>query len=157
MIRERCYFTASFDKRSEIATLVSILYPITMNLHRHHNIARYTFWIAQAMAVLSSAFLLIFIGGTLISELINQVIDIKEDYGVFLFFFSEALVAVAIIISWKRKRRGPVLMLALTILIMVIWGREDLNIVLLHLPLLFSGLLLLFYSYYKEWILKRKA
>ena len=128
-----------------------------MHLHRHHNIARYIFWIAQAIAVLSSAILLIFIGGTIISELINKVIDIKEDYGVFLFFFCEVLIAVAIINSWKRKRRGPVLMLALTILVIVIWGREDLNYLLLHLPLLLSGLLLLFYSYYKEWILKRKA
>ena len=128
-----------------------------MNLHGHHNLARYIFWFAQAIAVLSCVILLMFIGGTLISELINQVIDIREDYGVFMFFFCEVLLAVAIIISWKRKRIGPVLMVALTILIGIIWGREDINIVLLHLPLLLSGLLLLFYSYYKEWILKQKA
>ena len=128
-----------------------------MRLAVHQRVAVTIFWFAQAVGVVTVLALIVFIGGTLIDELINQVIDIREDYGVFLFFFSEVLLAVAIRISWKRKRVGPLLMLALTILIGIIWGREDMNIILLHLPLLFSGLLLLFYSYYKEWILKQKA
>lgn len=128
-----------------------------MNLNTHHNIARFVFWFAQAIGVITVVGLLIFIGGNLISELINKVIDIREDYSVFVFFFLEVLVALAIMDSWKRKRRGPVLMLAITFLILGLWGRDDMNIVLMHLPLLFSGLLLLFYSFYKEWILKQKA
>jgi hypothetical protein len=128
-----------------------------MKLAAHHRIAMIIFWFAQVLGVLTVLALLIFIGGTLIDELVNQLISFREDYTVFLFFFCEALVAVAIIISWKSKRNGPLLMLALIILIGVIWGREDMNIILLHLPLLVSGFLLLFYSYYKEWILKQKA
>ncbi len=128
-----------------------------MKLAAHHRIAMIIFWFAQALGILTVLALLIFIGGTLIDELVNQLISFREDYEVFLFFFCEVLVAVAIRISWKRKRMGPLLMLALTILIGIIWGREDMNIILLHLPLLLSGLLLLFYSYYKEWILKQKA
>ena len=128
-----------------------------MKLAAHHRIAMIIFWFAQALGILTVLALLIFIGGTLIDELVNQLISFREDYGVFLFFFCEVLLAVAIRISWKRKRMGPLLMLALTILIGIIWGREDMNIILLHLPLLLSGLLLLFYSYYKEWILKQKA
>lgn len=128
-----------------------------MNLAVHHRIAVIIFWFAQALGVVTVSALLIFIGGTIIDELINQLISFREDYSVFLFFFCEVLIAVAIKISWNRKRRGPVLMLALTILIGIVWGREDMNIILLHLPLLFSGLLLLSYSYYKEWILKQKA
>jgi len=128
-----------------------------MKLAAHHRIAMIIFWFAQALGILTVLALLIFIGGTLIDELVNQLISFREDYEVFLFFFCEVLVAVAIRISWKRKRMGPLLMLALTILIGIVWGREDMNIILLHLPLLLSGLLLLFYSYYKEWILKQKA
>ena len=128
-----------------------------MKLAVHHRIAMIIFWFAQAVGVLTVLALLIFIGGTIIDELVNELISFKEDYAVFLFFFCEVLVAVAIIISWKNKRTGPLLMLALIILIGVVWGREDMNIILLHLPLLLSGLLLLFYSYYKEWILKQKA
>ena len=128
-----------------------------MKLAAHHRIAMIIFWFAQALGVVTVLALIIFLGGTIIEELINQLIDIREDYEVFLFFFCEVLVAVAIIISWKNKRTGPLLMLALIILIGVIWGREDINIIYLHLPLLFSGFLLLFYSYYKEWILRQKA
>lgn len=128
-----------------------------MNLAVHQRVAVTIFWFAQAVGIVTVLALIIFIGGTLIDELINQVIDIREDYDVFLFLFCEILLAVAIRISWKRKRVGPVLMLALTILIGIIWGRKDMNIILLHLPLLLSGLLLLFYSYYKEWILRQKA
>ena len=128
-----------------------------MKLELHYKLARSIFWFAQVIGIITSLFLILFIGGNLIGELINKLIDFREDYSVFLFFFCELLVTGAIIISWYRKRMGPALILAFTILILIIWGREDLNIILLHLPLLFSGLLLLFYSYYKEWILKRKA
>ena len=128
-----------------------------MKLSVHHRIARIIFWFAQAVGVVTILSLLIFIRGTLISEIRDQLIDFREDYTVFLFFLGEVFMAVAIIISWNRKRLGPVLVIVLSILIIIIWGREDINIVLLHLPLLFSGLLLLFYSYYKEWILKQKA
>ncbi len=127
-----------------------------MKLSVHHRLARIILWFALAVGVLTSLTLLLFIGGNLVSELFNQLINFKEDFSVFLFFFCEALIAVAIIISLNRKRMGAVMMLALTILIGIIWGREDMNIILLHLPLLVSGLLILFYSYYREWILNQK-
>jgi hypothetical protein len=126
-----------------------------MKLSAHRHLARIIFWFALAVGVLTSLTLLLFIGGNLVSELFNQLINFKEDYSVFLFFFCEALIAIAIIISLNRKRMGAILMLALTILIGIIWGREDINIILLHLPLLVSGLLLFFNTYYKEWIAKQ--
>ena len=128
-----------------------------MRLAVHQRVAVTIFWFAQALGIVTVLAIIIFIGGTIIEELAHQLISFREDYEVFIFFFSEVLLAVAIRISWKRKRIGPLLMVALTILIGIIWGREDMNIILLHLPLLLSGLLLLFYSYYKEWILKQKA
>ncbi len=128
-----------------------------MKLSAHNRLARIIFWFALAVGVLTSLTLLLFIGGNLVSELFNQLINFKEDYSVFLFFFFEALIAIAIIISLSRKRIGSVLIIALTILIWIVWGREDMNIILLHLPLLVSGLLLLFYTYYKEWIAKQEA
>jgi hypothetical protein len=126
-----------------------------MKLSAHNRVARIIFWFALAVGVLTSLTLLLFIGGNLVSEVFNQLINFKEDYSVFLFFFCEALIAVAIIISLNKKRIGAILMLALTILIGIIWGREDINIILLHLPLLVSGLLLFFNTYYKEWIAKQ--
>jgi hypothetical protein len=128
-----------------------------MELQRHYRIARLLFWFAQAIGIFMAAALLLFIGGTLITELIQDLIDIKEDYMVFVFFLCEVFMAAAFIISWFRKRMGALLIIVLSILISILWGREAINIVYLHLPLLFSGLLLLFYSYYKEWILKQKA
>ena len=128
-----------------------------MELQRHYKIARLLFWFAQAIGIFMAAALLLFIGGTLITELIQDLIDIKEDYMVFVFFLCEVFMAAAFVISWFRKRMGALLIIVLSILISILWGRESINIVYLHLPLLFSGLLLLFYSYYKEWILKQKA
>ena len=127
-----------------------------MHLDGHYQTGRYIFWFAQIVGGITVAALILFMGGTLISELIEKVIDIREDYMIFVIFLFEVLVAISFVISWKRKRLGPFLILFLTILICILWGRESLNIIWFHSPILISGLLLLFYSYYKEWILKRK-
>ncbi|MCK4992153.1 MAG: hypothetical protein KAS29_16765 [Bacteroidales bacterium] len=128
-----------------------------MNLSTHQRIARILFWVAQAIGIFTGLALTVFIGGNLISELIEGLITIKEEYGLFIILLCEILVIVSFVISWNRKRLGPILVLVFTILILLLWGWEDMNIVLLHLPILFSGILLLFYYYYKEWILKQKA
>ena len=128
-----------------------------MNLSTHERIARILFWVVQAIGVFTALALTVFIGGNLISELIEGLITIKEEYVLFIILFCEILVIVSFVISWNRKRMGPIIVLVVTILIVFLWGWEDMNFVLLHLPILFSGLLLLFYSYYKEWILKQKA
>jgi len=127
-----------------------------MNLTCHHRIGRFIFWFAQIVGVITVVGLIIFIGGTIISELIDKVLDVREDYSVFIFFICEVLIGISFIISWKKKRLGPILILIFTALICILWGREDMNIIWMHLPLLVSGLLLLFYSYYKEWILRKK-
>lgn len=128
-----------------------------MNLQLHHRLAMILFWFAQVIAIITSLILVLFIGGSLASELFAGDVSIKEDYSVFLFFLCELLVAGSIILAWFRKRLGPALMIAFTILIGAVWGNETINIVLLHIPLLLSGLLLLFYSYYKERILKKQV
>jgi hypothetical protein len=127
-----------------------------MNLSAHQRIAMIIFWFAQVLGAFMALALIIFIGSTLITEMIEKLIDFKEDYMIFVFFLCEVLVAVSFVISWNRKRLGAILVLLFIILILFLWGREDMNIILLHLPLLLSGLLLLLYSYYKEWILKQK-
>lgn len=127
-----------------------------MNLDSHYRAGRYLFWIAQLLGGITVAALILFIGGTIISELIEKVLDLREDYSVFIIFLLEVLTGISFTISWKRKRLGPFLILLFSTLICIIWGRESLNFVWLHLPVLISGLLLLFYSYYKEWILIRK-
>ena len=128
-----------------------------MNLQLHHRLARILFWFAQIIGILSSLVLVLFVGGNLVSELFAGGIDFREDYSVFLFFFCELFVAASIILSWYRKRLGPILIIVFTILIGSVWGSQDINIILLHLPLLLSGLLLLYYSYYKERILKNQV
>lgn len=100
--------------------------------------------------------LILFIGGNVISELISKEITVREDYFILVIFLLEILTLISFVISWKRKRRGPVLILFFSVLICILWGRESLNVVWLHTPVLFSGALLLAYSYYKEWILKKK-
>lgn len=128
-----------------------------MKLAFHHRLAWIIFWFAQAVAIISVLALNLFIGGSLIDEMLNKIIDYRADYMVFFLFFFEVLMAVFVIISWYRKRPGAVLIIVLTVLISIWWGREDISLAMIHLPLLFSGLLLLFYSYYKEWILKKKV
>ena len=128
-----------------------------MELQRHYKMARLLFWFAQAIGIFMAAALVLFIGGTVISELLQDLIHIKEDYMVFMLFLCEIFIAAAFVLSWFRKRMGALIIIVLSILVSILWGRESINFVYLHLPLLFSGLLLLFYSYYKEWILKQKA
>ena len=127
-----------------------------MNLASHERTARILFWFAQILGTLWIAALLIFIGGTLIDEIIHKLIHFKEDYGVFILFFFELAIAAAFVISWYQIRMGPVLIIALSVLLSIIWAGEGYIFVLFHFPVFFSGLLLLFYSYYKEWILKQK-
>lgn len=126
-----------------------------MELQGHYRLARIIFWFAQAIGVSTTILLLLFMGGNLVGELIEKVINFREDYMVFLFFLCEVFIAVSFVISWYRLRMGAALVIVFTILIGILWGRETINIVYLHLPLLFSGLILLFYSYYREWILKK--
>ena len=127
-----------------------------MNLDAHHRFGRYLFWFAQLVGGITVVALIMFIGGNIISELIAKEIDLREDYSVFVFLLLEIFTGISFIISWKRKRPGPYLILFFPVLICILWGREDMNIIWMQLPVIFSGLLLLFYSYYKEWILKRK-
>ena len=127
-----------------------------MNLSTHQQIARILFWIAQAIGIFTALALTAFIGGNLISELLEGLITIKEEPVLFIILLCEILVIVSFVISWNRKRLGPILVLPFTILIIFLWDWKDINFILLHLPILISGCLLLFYSYYKEWILKQK-
>ena len=127
-----------------------------MHLSKHQRIATILFWVAQAIGISTVLAVTAVIGGNLISELIEGLTTIKEDYSIFIILFLEILIIVSFVISWNRKRLGPVLVLAVTILILILEGLDDMNAVYLHLPILFSGILLLFYSYYKEWILIQK-
>lgn len=128
-----------------------------MKLSTHQGIGTFIFWFAQILGGVTTLALIIFIGGTLISEIIEKVINFKEDYSVFIFFVLEVLVAVSFIISWKRKSLGAILVVLLSLFLSIWTGMTDINFVYVHLPIIFSGLLLLFYYYYKEWILKQKA
>lgn len=128
-----------------------------MNLAAHYRNGRLIFWFAQVLGVTTAAALILFIGGNLVSELIRKVLDIREDYSIVIIFIFEVLVLISYVISWKRKRLGPSLILFFTIVICILWGIDSPEIIWFHLPLLISGLLLMFYSFYKEWILKRKA
>ena len=121
-----------------------------MDLKAQRRLAKITFWVGQVIGSAMILLLLIFMGGTLFTEIRDQLIDFREDYSVFLFFLGEVFIAVAFIISWKRTKIGAYLVLALVVLISVIWGIEDINFIILHIPLFVSGMLLLFYAYYKE-------
>jgi len=127
-----------------------------MNLEGHHDAGRYLFWIAQIIGVAASVALIIFVIGNLLTELITRAIDVREDYSIILIAVCEILVGISFIISWKRKRLGPILVLIFTVVIFFLWGPQSYSFIWMHSPLVVSGLLLLFYSFYKEWILKRK-
>ena len=128
-----------------------------MNLDGHYRFGRFLFWFAQIVGVTTIVVLILFIGGSIISELIAGVFDVSQDYMVLVVLLLEVLTMISYRISWRKKRRGPILILIFSTAICIIWGRETLTFVWMHTPILFSGLLLLIYSYYKEWILKRKA
>lgn len=115
------------------------------------------FWFSQIVGITTVVALILFIGGSMVSELISKELIVREDYMVLVVLLLEVLTGISFVISWRRKRRGPVLILFFSVLICILWGRESLNVIWLHAPVLFTGLLLLFYSFYKEWILKRKA
>lgn len=131
--------------------------PTGMKLSSHQRTGTFIFWFAQILGGGTALAFIIFLGGTVITEIIDKVIDFKEDFSVFFFFFCEILVAVAFVISWRRKRLGAILVIVLALFLSIWSGRDSILFVYVHLPILFSGLLLLFYYYYKEWILKQKA
>jgi len=128
-----------------------------MNLDTHYRLGRYIFWFAQILGVVNVVSLILYMGVTLIGELINKEISIREDYSIFIILLCEVLVGISFVISWKKKRLGSILILFFVALVGILWGRDSPEILWFHLPMLVSGLLLLFYSFYKEWILKRKA
>ena len=123
---------------------------------QHHRNARIIFWVGQVIGTATILALLIFIIGTLISEILDPAIEVnlKEGYGIYLFGLCEVFIAVSFIISWKKSRIGAFLVIAFVILANILFW--DKNVRLLHIPLLLSGLLILFYSYYREWILKKE-
>ena len=131
-----------------------------MNLKVHRRIARIVFWVAQIVGTVTILSLLFFIGANIINDIqINDIgeVFVKDGYyEIILSFLCEVFIAVAIIISWYKNKIGAFLVIVFTILAYIIWGYEDFNILLIHLPLLFTGLLLLFYVYYKKRIMKKE-
>ena len=127
-----------------------------MNIDGHYRFGRVIFWFAQIVGVTTVVALILFIGGNIISELIAKEINIRDDYLILVILLLEILTGISFIISWRKKRRGPILILIFATVICILWGRESLNVVWFHTPILLSGLLLLLYSFYKEWILKKK-
>ena len=115
-----------------------------MNLDKHRRVARFIFWFAQMLGIFNAVSLILFLGGTLAGELINKLITIREEYLLFIIFLSEVLIGISFIISWNRIRLGPVLILFFTAAVFVLWGKDSPEIIWFHLPLLISGLLLLF-------------
>lgn len=130
--------------------------PTHMKLAAHHRIGTFIFWFAQILGGVTALSLIIFFRATVVSELIEKLNSVSEDYTVFLLLLGEILLAVSVKISWRRKRLGAVLVIVLSLLLGFWWGREGSTFVYIHIPIVLSGLLLLFYSYYKEWILKQK-
>lgn len=90
-----------------------------MELKVHYRLARIIFWFAQAIGVSTSILLLLFMGGNLVGELIEKVINIKEDYMIFLFFLCEVFIAISFVISWYRLRMGAALRFDFTLLFLL--------------------------------------
>ena len=125
------------------------------------------FWVAQIVGSITILSLIVFIGGNIINDIqINDVgekVFVKDGYyKVILFFLCEVFIAVAIIISWYKRKTAAFLKntflapLIVFIILAILNFPGGKNVLLLHLLLLFSGLLLLFYAYYNEWILKKE-
>ena len=131
-----------------------------INIKTHQRNARIVYWVALIVGSATVLSLLFFIGANIINDI--QINDIGEVfakdgyYEIILFFLCEIFIAVGFIISWYKSKIGAFLVIAFTILAYILWGEVDINILLIHLPLLFSGFLLLFYSCYKEWIIKKE-
>ncbi len=137
----------------------SVIMETSEIVKKHHRNSRIVFWVAQVIGSITIIALLLFVGGNLLTELIDPDIDsnLREDFMLYIFLLSLVFVAVSIIISWYKSKIGAFLVIACTILAYIIWGIKDLNVLLLLTPLLCSGLLLIFYSYYKDWILNKKV
>ena len=114
------------------------------------------FWFAQAVGIFTALAITVFVGGNVIGELVDGLITIGEHPLLFVILLCEIMVIVSFVISWNRKRLGAFMVVGFVILIDILWGKDSANVIFFHLPVLFAGLLLVFYSYYKEWILRQK-
>ena len=128
-----------------------------MIIRKHHRNSRIIFWVAQLIGSITVIALLIFTVGSFIEEIRDPdiVIELKEDFGIYVFGLCNVFIATAIIISWYKSKLAAFLMIAFIILANIFfWDTNGLKV---HIPLILSSLLLLFYAYYKEWIMKRIA
>ena len=122
-----------------------------MIIKKHHRNSKIIFWVAQVIGSITVIALLIFTFGSFIEAIRNPdiKIEIKENLGVYVFGLCHVFIAIAIFISWYKSRLAAFLMIAFIILANIFFW--DTNGLLVHITLIFSSLLLLFYSYYKKW------
>ena len=121
---------------------------------KHQRNSKIIFWIALVIGALTIIPLIIFLTGTFISNRIDPDIDVKllELPEILAFFLCEVFIAGSLIISLFKNKIGAFLVILFVILANIAF-REPL-VRLLHIPMLISGLLLIFHAYYKDWILK---
>ncbi len=82
-----------------------------MNLDEHYRLGRFLFWFAQILGITTVALLILFIGGNIVGELIEMVINVREDYIILFIFLLEVLVVNSFVDLLERKRLGPILIL----------------------------------------------
>ena len=124
------------------------------SIEKHQRNSKIIFWIALVIGALTIIPFIIFLAGTYISGRFDPDIDFKllESLEILAFFLCEVFIAGSLIISLFKNKIGAFLVILFVILANIAF-RENL-VRLLHIPLLISGLLLIFHAYYKDWILK---
>jgi len=124
------------------------------SIKKHQRNSKIILWIALVIGALAIIPFIIFLAGTYISGRFDPDIDFKllESLEILAFFLCEVFIAGSLIISLFKNKIGAFLVILFVILANIAF-RENL-VRLLHIPLLISGLLLIFHAYYKDWILK---
>ena len=118
------------------------------SIKKHHRNSKIIFWIALVIGAITVIPLIIFLTGTFISEGIDPDIDFKllEEFGLLAFFLCEVFIAGSLIISLFKNKIGAFLVILFVILANIAFW--DHNVRLLHIPLLISGLMLIFLAHY---------
>lgn len=112
--------------------------------------ARIIFWTGQVIGIIFSFAFLVFVGGNILSELNEGIITFREDYRVFIFFFSFVGIAVGLTVTWFKSKTGAFLMIAFIVLGSLIMVKLHIAAPLAYAPLLISGILLLLFGYIKK-------
>ena len=116
------------------------------SLRNQSLLARILFWTGEIIGIVFIIPLLFFVGANIVEELAGGLVQVKEEYTVFIFLLLLLGIAIGLVIFWFRSRTGALITIASALAAFLWWSFFDKSLTLWLLPSILSGALLMVYS-----------